>query len=35
MMKAEHDEVLYVRNLYLGKGSVLNTSFNRIYYQNL
>ncbi|MBN2271397.1 MAG: hypothetical protein JXN61_12330, partial [Sedimentisphaerales bacterium] len=29
------DEVLYVRNLYLGSGSILNTSFNRIYYQNL
>ncbi len=27
------DEVLYVRKLYLGKGSVLNTCFNRIYYQ--
>ncbi|MBN2271399.1 MAG: right-handed parallel beta-helix repeat-containing protein, partial [Sedimentisphaerales bacterium] len=29
------DEVLYVRNLYLGAGSVLNTSFNKIYYENL
>ena len=29
------DEVLYVRNLILGKMAVLNTSFNRIYYENL
>ncbi|MHC4741586.1 MAG: right-handed parallel beta-helix repeat-containing protein [Planctomycetota bacterium] len=29
------DEVLHVRNLYLGAGAVLNTSFNKIYYQNL
>ncbi|MHC4743432.1 MAG: right-handed parallel beta-helix repeat-containing protein, partial [Planctomycetota bacterium] len=29
------DEVLYVRNLYLGAGAVLNTCFNKIYYQNL
>ncbi len=29
------DEVLYVRNLYLGRDSVLNTSFNRVYYEHL
>jgi predicted outer membrane repeat protein len=29
------NEVLYVRNLHLGKGSVLNTCFNKIYYEHL
>jgi hypothetical protein len=28
-------EVLYVRNLVLGEGAILNTAFNRIYYENL
>jgi hypothetical protein len=30
-----YDEVMYVRNLILGEDSVLNTAFNRIYYENL
>ncbi len=30
-----HEEVLYVRNLKLGAGAVLNTAFNRIYYETL
>ncbi len=30
-----YDEVLYVRNLTLRKDSVLNTCFNKIYYENL
>jgi hypothetical protein len=29
------EEVLYVRNLILREGAILNTSFNRIYYENL
>ncbi len=29
------EEVLYVRNLVLGKGAVLNTAFNRVYYETL
>lgn len=29
------DEVLYVKELILGSGSVLNTAFNRIYYEQL
>jgi parallel beta-helix repeat protein/predicted outer membrane repeat protein len=29
------DEVMYVRNLVLGEGAVLNTAFNRVYYENL
>jgi parallel beta-helix repeat protein len=29
------NEVLYVRKLILGKGAILNTAFNHIYYQNL
>ncbi|MCP4709654.1 MAG: right-handed parallel beta-helix repeat-containing protein [Planctomycetes bacterium] len=29
------EEVLYVKNLILGDDAVLNTSFNRIYYENL
>ncbi|MHC4559277.1 MAG: right-handed parallel beta-helix repeat-containing protein, partial [Planctomycetota bacterium] len=29
------DEVLYVKNLVLGEGSVFNTAYNRIYYDNL
>ncbi|MCP4709077.1 MAG: hypothetical protein GY869_10660, partial [Planctomycetes bacterium] len=29
------EEVVYVKNLILGENAVLNTSFNRIYYENL
>jgi hypothetical protein len=29
------EEVLYVRDLVLGEGAILNTAFNRIYYENI
>ncbi|MHC4120303.1 MAG: choice-of-anchor Q domain-containing protein [Planctomycetota bacterium] len=30
-----HEEVLYVKEIILGPGSVLNTAFNRVYYETL